>query len=68
MITGIDQSMLCLTTALKKWENDGGKRYWCMLPETYWEAAAAELGLFHVLSDLDKTMIENRAFQKEAPV
>lgn len=45
LTTGIDQSMLCLTTALKKWENDGGSSIWSMLPETYWEDAAAELGI-----------------------
>lgn len=45
LTTGIDQSMLCLTTALKKWENDGGNGIWSMLPETYWEDAAAELGI-----------------------
>ena len=40
--------MHCLTTALKKWESDGGSGIWSMLPETYWEAAAAELGLWIV--------------------
>ncbi|MFW6679715.1 hypothetical protein ACOAOT_18955 [Lacrimispora sp. AGF001] len=45
LITGIDQSMHCLTTALEKWENDGGSGIWSLLPETYWEDAAAELGL-----------------------
>lgn len=45
LITGIDHSRLCLTAAFKKWENDGGTGTWSMLPEKYWEEAAAELGL-----------------------
>ncbi|MDF2888251.1 MAG: hypothetical protein K0R23_2636, partial [Lacrimispora sp.] len=38
-------SRLCLTAAFEKWENDGGTGIWSMLPEKYWEEAAAELGL-----------------------
>ena len=45
LITGIDHSRLCLTAAFEKWENDGGTGIWSMLPEKYWEEAAAELGL-----------------------
>ncbi|WP_097003290.1 metallophosphoesterase family protein [Lacrimispora amygdalina] len=45
LLTGRDYSRVCLTAALEKWERNGGKGSWYILPEQYWEEAADEMGL-----------------------